>query len=386
MNSDKTFSTTRRSLLKGAAAVGAVLPLPGILGRARAQEDVIRILGVETAALEDWSDFTKETGLTVEFTGIHADAGVYAREIVANAAGEDYDIFIINGGMEDKLGAEYFLPLDESRIPNWPKMAESLRTSSILRTPDQTLYAVPAITNADSFAFYPEDNLGAEPLSWALLFENEATKGKVSLEDNWATTLVMAAVFLKVAKGMPIGDPANMTPEEAKAVVDFLIERKKAGQFRALWTSFDESVEMLRRKEVLVSNVWEPAVKALQREGKAVRYADTVEGYFKWMICAYAAKQVTDRGDEEKAYRALGGFLGGAYAARIAVLRGYSTGVPSEGLVYAEANGFAEPEIQSIKENIGKLDRKIGSEHAWFNIVPEHQQAIESEWDRFRQS
>lgn len=377
---------SRRALLKATAVAGATLPLPALIGRALAKEDTVRVMGVETAALDDWTPFTEETGLKVDFVGIHADAGVYKREIVANGIGEEFDIFIANGGLEEELGPDYLHPLDESRIPNWADVTEGLKQSAILRTEDGTLYAIPTIGNADSFAYYPEDGFGAEPLSWALLFESEKTLGKVSLEDNWATTLPMAASYLIVGKGAAIADPANMNPEELKTVVDFLVERKKAGQFRALWSSFDESVDMLGRREAIVSNVWEPAVKALQGQGKAVKYADTVEGYFKWLICSYVPRQVAERGALDKAYRALGGFLGGAYSAHMATSRGYATGRPAGGVVYAEQKGLPAADIEMMKENMAKVERKYGSTYAWANIAPAHHKEIEAEWDRFRQA
>jgi putative spermidine/putrescine transport system substrate-binding protein len=377
----------RKFIVAAATATAATTIASPFLNRtARAAENKIRIIGVETAALKDWTPFTKETGLEVEFTGINADAGEYRRQLVANAAGDDYDLFIANGGLEDQFGKDYFFPLDEQKIPNWSSTNDGIRKSTILRTPDGQLYAVPAIANADSFGYYTDEKLGDEPLSWSLLFEDDRTKGKVALEDNWATTLVMAATFLRVSKGVAIGDPSNMTADEAKKVVDYLINRKKAGQFRALWTSFDESIDLMDRKEVIASNVWEPAVKALQAKNKAVKYADAKEGYFKWMIAAYVFKQVGDRGTLDTAYKALGGFLGGAYAAEIAKTRGYSTGRPTAGLEYASANGYSPAEVDTIKANIAKTDRKFKSDFAWANIAPDNMTAIESEWDRFRQA
>lgn len=375
---------SRRTVLGGAAMGVAALAAPAIVTRARAAADIIRILGVQTAALPDWTPFTEETGLTVEFTGIGADPGTYRREIMANGAGEQYDIFIMNGGLEDALGERYFLKLDESLVPDWQNVAEGVRNSNLLRAPDNQLFAVPAITNADSFAYYPEDFTEPEPLSWGLLFEDERTLGKVSLEGNWITTLTMAAVFLKVAKGAQIADPSNLTPQEANLVADYLIERKKAGQFRALWTSFEESVDLLGRREVIVSNVWEPAVKTLQADGKNVRYANAAEGYFKWMIAAYVAREVSDRGTEELAYRALGGFLGGAYAAHIAAERGYSTGRPAAGLDYAAANEMSSETVAVIEANTVKIDEKFQSDLVWTNIAPDHEQEIEAAWSRFQ--
>jgi spermidine/putrescine-binding protein len=378
------FKPSRRDFLRGATALSMAALAPA----ARADDQAIRIMGVETAALDDWSEYQAETGLKVEFTGINSDVGIFRQEVVANSAGDNVDIFLMDGGIQQELGPSgHFLALDGTRIPGWSDMPEGLRTSPLLTDAKGNLYGIPAVENADSFAYYPEltpDN--GKPLSFALLFESDVTKGKVGLEDNWLTTLAMAAAFLKASKNMPIADPSSMTAEECKKVVDYLIERKKAGQFRALWRSFDESVEMLGSKEVIVSNVWEPAVKQLKKAGKNVKYAYTVEGYNKWLIGAYVASQVKDRGTEDLVYKALGGLLGGAYSARIAVLRGYATGRPELGLEYAKAHDFPAEDIAAIEANIEKVNKKFEAPLFWQNAAPPEVSAIEAEWDRFRQA
>jgi hypothetical protein len=51
------------------------------------------------------------------------------------------------------------------------------------------------------------------------------------------------------ASGMAdIKNVDDMTPEEFKKVVDFLIEQKKAGQFRVIWNSFQQAVDLLVNK------------------------------------------------------------------------------------------------------------------------------------------
>ena len=210
--------------------------------------------------------------------------------------------------------------------------------------------------------------------------------GKVSLEDTWLTTFAMAGMYLKHHGLATIDQPSNMTPEEAKTTADFLIERKNAGQFRSLWGTWEESIDLMANGEVIVQNCWEPAVKALQRQGHNVRYAYTVEGYNKWMLGAYIPAQAAERGNLETIYRAIDGFLGGAYSAQIAVLRGYVTGNPQLGLEYAKSENWAPEQIQSIEENLAKIENKFTAEQFWQNAAPDNAQAIESEWDRFVQA
>jgi putative spermidine/putrescine transport system substrate-binding protein len=380
-----TATISRRTLLQTSAAASVAAMMPGA---ARADTGgTIRIMGVETAALDDWTEYTAETGLKVEFTGINSDPGIFRQEVVANAAGENVDIFLMDGGIEDELGTKgYFMPLDGTKIPGWTDMPEDVRQSPLVTDPKGTVYGVPAVLNADSFAYDADVIDGAAPLSFGLLFDSDKTLGRVGLENAWLTTLPMAATYLKASKGAAIQNPSNMTADEAKLVVDFLIARKKAGQFRALWSSFDESVDMLARKEAIVSNVWEPAVKALQKQGKNYRYAYTVEGYNKWLIGAYVPSQVKDRGTEDMVYKALGGFLGGSYSARIAVLRGYATGRPELGLEYAKSHNLPADQIADIEANISKINKKFMAQLFWQNTTPDNLSVIEGEWERFRQA
>jgi putative spermidine/putrescine transport system substrate-binding protein len=88
-----------------------------------------------------------------------------------------------------------------------------------------------------------------------------------------------------------------MTGAEAKQVADFLIDRKRAGQFRTLHTAFEEQIQLLVNKEVDVINCWEPATREanLQLGPGTVVYAYTEEGYFKWGHGAYVASQALQR-------------------------------------------------------------------------------------------
>jgi putative spermidine/putrescine transport system substrate-binding protein len=375
---------SRRQVLAGTASAAALLAMPSVIRKASAQENVVRIMGVSTAALDDWSDFEKETGLKVEFTSLSSDPGAFRQEVVANAAGERFDILLMDGGIEDDLGVKgFFMPITGDGVPSWPSVPPEILKSPLAVAPDGTQYGLPVVMNADGFGYVVDEIGESEPLSWSLVFESDKTKGKVGLENTWLTTFPMAAMVVK-AKGTPIKDVSNMTPEEAKAVADYLIERKRAGQFRTLWSTWEESIDLFARKEVIVANCWEPAVKELQRKGMNIRYASTKEGYNKWVICAYVPSQVVDRGSQAVVARALEGFLGSAYAARIAILRGYATARSEAGLQYAKDHGFSAADITAISDKIVQINERFKVPDFWQNATPTHVQAIEAEFDRFR--
>jgi putative spermidine/putrescine transport system substrate-binding protein len=360
-------SPSRRYILKATAALSGAMAMPGIIGRAAALGDTVRILGLATAQLDDWSAFEKETGLKVDFTPYGgADPGADRQEIVANAAGDHYDLFIMSGSLGNEVGPlGFFMPLTGENVPSWSKVPDYVMKSPLVKGPDGTQWGMPVVMNADSFGYIVDAIDAREPLSWSVLFENDKALGRAGLENNMATTFAMAAMYVKAKGKTPINDPANMTPEEAKSVADFLIARKKAGQFRSMWTTWEESVDLFVRGEVIVCNVWEPAVRELKRRGLNIRYAYTKEGYFKWLQAAYVPSQVGKRGSYPLVARALEGFLGGAYAARMAVLRGYATANAKAGLEYAKSNGLPASDVEAIEANIRKVDEKFAAPLLW---------------------
>lgn len=376
----------RRTFLKGMAAAAAVpLAAPFVSRGAFAASGPVRVMGVSTCALQDWSSFEADTGISMDFVGVNSDPGVYMQEVVANAAGEDFDLFVFDGGIEDRLGASgHFQALDPSRLQLWEQVSADVKSSPLLSGEDETQYGAPIVFNADSFGYVADAVSDAEPLSWGLVFNNEAMLGKVAVEDTWLTTMPNAALYL-MGKGETIADPSNMTPEEAKKVADFLIERKKAGQFRAFWHSYEESVDLLGNGEVQIQQCWEPVVKQLQRDGKPVKYASVKEGYSKWMIGAYLPSQAS--GDRlDRAYKAIDWFLGGHYGALMAIQQGYATSNPQAALEYAKTASLKEDEIKAIELNIDKVVTKMALPFYWQNSSPTHVKAIESEWQRFKQA
>ena len=66
---------------------------------------------------------------------------------------------------------------------------------------------------------------------------------------------------------MKYGDKGNMTKPEIDKTIAFLIEQKKAGQFRAFWKSFQESVDLMSSGEVVIQSMWSPAVTAVRSKG-----------------------------------------------------------------------------------------------------------------------
>jgi putative spermidine/putrescine transport system substrate-binding protein len=387
------FELSRRDLIKNIAVAGgaaAILPAIGV-GPAYAADPVVRGYGVTTAQLKDWSIMTKSIGVQMEFTGTNNSVGVFLRDVDASQLGDKADIFIFESGTEDVLGPKgLYLKIDENNpeLTLWKRTPDEWKRSEVVTGKDGVQYGVPVIGNADSFGYFP-DKIGAAPdgleeLSWSLMFDSEKTRGRVGYDQTWTYSIGVAGLYLMSLGKAKIADVADMTGPEAKVVVDYLITRKKAGQFRTLQSAFEEQVQLLTNREVMVLNCWEPAVRDANKalgEG-TTRYAYTKEGYFKWGHGAYVASQAKDRGNLPAIYKVLNYFLGGEYRALQARDRGYAGPNMDLGVEYATRQGWPEADIAALKATEKKVARKFTKPYT-STTTPTNSSAIEEEWQRF---
>lgn len=383
----------RRSFLKSTAMFGAALAGSSLLGGiAFAEEVTLKAYGVTTAQMNDPALLTKATGVKVEFTATDADIGVFMRDVLANNIGETHDILIFDNGTQNILGPNgFYAEIDEkdAALDLWDRTPDFWKKSDISMFDGKT-YGVPILGNCDTFAYFPEV-IGANPngqdeIPYAVLYEDDRTRGRVALDRVLSQAMACMANFLKVNGRLQIVDPANLTPEEAKAVVDYAIERKKAGQFRTFHNSFEEQVQLIQNREVDVLECWEPAVKEAEKTmgEKAPIYAFAVEGGKKWGHGAYVPRQAIDRGNKDAIYKVLDYFMGGEFRAIQARDRGYAGPNMDLGVEYAQKAGWEQAQIDALKATDKKIERKMSNPKAfWSKPTASNADAMEQEWQRF---
>jgi spermidine/putrescine-binding protein len=380
----------RRDFLKGLALAGAAMALPSVA--AAAETNVITGYGVTTAQLKDWSIMEKSAGLKMQFSTVAGnDIGALIRDVISSGVGDKADLVFFAGGSHNILGPRgFYAVLDEKRpeLTLWDRTSDVWKRSTAVVGPDGNQYGVPVTGNADSFGYFA-DKIGVNPngqddVSWQMLFENERTRGRAAFSRTWNYSAPATALYLKESGKAKIENPADLTPAEAKTVVDFLVARKKAGQFKTLISSFEEQVQLLTSREVDIANCWEPATREANKKlgDGAVRYAYTVEGYTKWGQAAYITMQATKRGNLSNIYKTLDYFLGGEYRAYQAKDRGYGGPNMDLGVKYAVDNKWPEADVTELKESLVKLERKYKKPFV-ANYAPSNADAIEQEWQRF---
>ncbi|MFQ5762145.1 MAG: hypothetical protein ACE5PO_03840, partial [Candidatus Bathyarchaeia archaeon] len=144
------------------------------------------------------------------------------------------------------------------------------------------LYLPPRIYNFDSVCWNPEF-IDTEIHSWSGIVDRQF-KGKAAIQDifviafnEWAAYLVNSGQMAKPEVGIN-----DLTPAEVNQVADFLIDHKKAGQFKAFWPDYGAAVNLHTTREVWISDGWQPVEYDVRRGGAACWYAEPDEGYRNW--------------------------------------------------------------------------------------------------------
>lgn len=143
-----------------------------------------------------------------------------------------------------------------------------------------TVNFVPGAYNADTLGIRP-DLVGREITSWADLISPDF-KGRASIQNVPTNGIMDAMMAFEAAGELTYNDKGNPTRDELSATIAKLIELKKAGHWRALWNTFDESVNLMASGEVVIQSMWSPAVTAVQVQGTPCVYQPLKEGYRGW--------------------------------------------------------------------------------------------------------
>jgi putative spermidine/putrescine transport system substrate-binding protein len=138
---------------------------------------------------------------------------------------------------------------------------------------------VPAHFAAESIG-YLVDVIERPPrrVSWAELL-NRRWKGRVAVQDDPGVgflDLGRAAQSLGIIR---IANLGQMTIPEIDRLAKIITAYRKQQQFRAAWSSFNDSVNLMASKDVAVSALWPSAAARLVAEGVKAEYAVPPEGY-----------------------------------------------------------------------------------------------------------
>ena len=300
----------RRKFLKGVAATGGVAAGSGLITGfptiwAQNIKDVtLRQFGTGVSNINEIAKKVKEDlGFNLEMTALDTDTT--AQRVVTQP--KSFDIADIEYFTVKKVwGAGNLQPFDVSKLKNYGKIVGIFKngkltpTSKIAQgtaphtvgfaasqeskefaTEETNWYTlVPTIYNADTLGIRPD--LIKRPISsWSELL-NAEFNGKASILNIPSIGIMDAAMVCESMGEITYGDKGNMTKAEIDKTMAIFTEAKKAGQFRAFWKTFDESVNLMASGEVVIQSMWSPAITKVRSMGIPCIYQPLKEGYRSW--------------------------------------------------------------------------------------------------------
>ncbi|HSK16659.1 MAG TPA: extracellular solute-binding protein [Gaiellaceae bacterium] len=136
--------------------------------------------------------------------------------------------------------------------------------------------------NMDSMGYNAEEiQLEPDEVNWDQLF-NPEYRGRVAILNDPSIGMQDVGNAAVQAGIMQFEDLGNMTREEIDQLIQVCLDLKRQGHFRAFWTTFDESVNLMASGEVVIESMWSPAVSLLQAQGHPTRYAAPSGGFRGW--------------------------------------------------------------------------------------------------------
>jgi putative spermidine/putrescine transport system substrate-binding protein len=84
-------------------------------------------------------------------------------------------------------------------------------------------------------------------------------KGKSAILNIPSIGIMDAAMVGRGLGPLQVSRQGQHDQAEIDLTIKTLIEAKKAGQFRALWKDFNESVNLMASGEVVIQSMWSPA-------------------------------------------------------------------------------------------------------------------------------
>ena len=312
-NASERTGTSRRQLLRGAAALagaaigsGALRGFPTIWAQNIKDVTLIHIGGSFAAIKQIADQAKKDLGFTVEMQAV--DQKTLLQRTLTQPKSFDVEnidnsliMYLEGKGALKPIAVKDYKLFDKTlpifttgKYPDGrPISSQGLSPIKIGfwdgpdgkkfagKTTDWLTY-VPTIFNADTLGIRP-DLVGGEDkvTSWKDLLDPKY-KGKAALVDDAPVGIMDVAMALEARGDVKYADKGNMTRTEIDKTIDIMKDVKRSGQFRAFWTNFDQSVNLMASGEVVIQSMWSPAVTAVRAHGIPCYYVPLKEGYRGW--------------------------------------------------------------------------------------------------------
>jgi len=278
-------------------------------------------------------------------------------------------------------------PLAQGTAPHTISFVDGSESKTFAAKQTGWATLIPTIYNADTLGIRP-DLVGRKIGNWRDLVD-PAFKGKAAILNIPSIGIMDAAMIMESLGTIKYVDKGNMTKPEIDKTIAFLIETKKAGQFRSFWKSFDESVNLMASGEVIIQSMWSPAVAAVRSKGIPCVYQPLAEGYRAWAGGLGIAKHLSGL-ELDAAYEYINWYLSGwvgAYLNR----QGYYSAVLDEWGYWIEGkaakNDILSPEGKVMEKagavrDGGSFYERMGHVACWNSVMTEDRYMVQK-WNEF---
>lgn len=410
---------TRRRFLQGTAALGAAAAFPSPFVHA---QERVKLRYLSTAVNQSpaiAARASEELGVDIEYIAVNTDE--VARRVITQPNSFDLvdsEYF----SMPNLIPSGNLMGMDAKRIDRIDELATVISKGMVAgakvgwdgTAPHEVLYLegqyatrfaaeptewitlIPTTYNADTLGIRP-DLIDKEISSWASLLDPDFA-GKASILNIPSIGIMDAAMALEARGDITYGDKGDMTRAEIDATIAALIEAKRAGQFRAFWSNFQESVNLMASGEVVIQSMWSPAVTAVRTQGIPCVYQPLKEGYRAW-ASGFGLPRTLEGRKLDAAYELVNWFLSGWAGAHLSK-QGYYPAVLGTAREYMEpfewdywyegkpaAQTIVAPDGRELEQagavrDGGSYEARMGAVACWNAVMDENQYMVRK-WNEF---
>jgi len=308
---DEKNGLSRRAVLKGTAAAAGLVAGSSIGGFPTiwAQDDItVRTVGMAVSNMPQLEGMANEA---LPFKVVQTAAQI--PDIIGRGLNQPKSADLFEPPfmtMKVMWPSGNFQAWDTTKLPEWDQVVDLYKGSGKIWSdawygdgqnpssvgytsgPDATDFVEPGSTkwitnhpvlhNADTLGIRP-DVIGRPIDSFKELINPEFS-GRAGLVAFPQIGLMDAAMAFQANGEIEYADKGNMTREEIDFSIDRLIQLKNDGHWRSLWSTFNDSVQLMVSGEVVIQSMWSPAVTAVREQGVPCIYQDLAEGYRSWSL------------------------------------------------------------------------------------------------------
>jgi putative spermidine/putrescine transport system substrate-binding protein len=331
----------RRKFLTVSATAVSTITSPAVAYAQIKKRFRVRVLGTHVTLQEPLRQRAqKELGIELVFE----PGGSAAVLQKASSRPDSFDLYEQwSDSLQVLWRARAIQPIDTKRIRAWDEINSLTKTGRLTPdariglgdAPSKLLYVqpngelgknannqvsfLPYVHNVDSFGYNADivpEGTPYDSESWGWLFDPQWV-GKVALVNSPTIGLFDAALAAQARGLVKFRDIGNITRDEMDKLFRAMLELKRQGHFRGVWTSVPQSVDLMEKGETVIQSMFSPGVTAVRGRGIPCIYAAPREGYRAWhgVMCLSAASSGPNR---DAAYEYMNWWLSGWPGAFIA--------------------------------------------------------------------